>query len=338
MKQCIGCGSILQTTDSEARGFTANLENEYCQSCFRLKHYRDFRRVKASVNDGDTLDFIQSFDGHIFWIVDVTKLSQAMHPGLLRTLIGKSVLMIVNKRDVLPKSVNNNSIKRSIMSMLKGQPIQLIDIVFVSSIQRRTLDVLIPYLEDAPCAFVGNINAGKSSLLNGLLGNNQLSVSPVASTTADVIHLEHESFDVYDTPGLNAESNLLEKFDAENLMLLSPKKTVKPHVFQIYEKQALIFGNVGAIILEPKTSVSVISYLPVKLKRVKPERVEANLKLCDDIVINEPKYRSRKWPVKDKQLDLEIFDVGFISFHGELKSLETYFDVDAEIIYRKALF
>ncbi|AMC93289.1 GTP-binding protein [Erysipelothrix larvae] len=338
MSKCKGCGITLQNTHDNEPGYTKNLDNEYCQSCFRLRHYRDFRRVKQAVNDGETLSFIESFDGTILWIVDVTKLNQSMHSGLLRAMIGKRVLMVVNKRDVLPRSINEHSIKRSIMSMLKGIPLSLMDIVFVSAMQRRTLDTLLPYLEDDRCAFVGNVNAGKSSLLNALMKRDQLSVSPVASTTADVIHIEHEVYDIYDTPGLNAESNLLSKFSDEGLVLLSPKKTIKPHVFQIYEKQALVFGNLGAFIIEPKTSVSVISYLPIKLKRVKQERIDVNLGLEHELMIENPKYRKHNWPVKDKQIDLEIFDIGFVSFHGELKSLETYFDEDAEIVYRKALF
>ncbi|AGN24135.1 GTPase YqeH [Erysipelothrix rhusiopathiae SY1027] len=67
-KKCVGCGSVLQTEDTMGRGYAKAIENDYCQSCFRLKHYRDFKRVKADVNDGTTLEFIERFEGHILWV------------------------------------------------------------------------------------------------------------------------------------------------------------------------------------------------------------------------------------------------------------------------------
>ncbi|WP_331835938.1 hypothetical protein [Erysipelothrix piscisicarius] len=56
------------------------------------------------------------------------------------------------------------------------------------------------------------------------MGKNDLSVSPVASTTADVLHIETEHYDVYDTPGLSNETELLSKFTDENLVMLAPQK------------------------------------------------------------------------------------------------------------------
>ncbi|MBK2402390.1 GTPase [Erysipelothrix sp. strain 2 (EsS2-6-Brazil)] len=336
-KKCVGCGSVLQTEDAMGRGYAKSIENDYCQSCFRLKHYRDFKRVKADVNDGTTLEFIERFDGHILWVLDIMHLNQSMHTGLLRALRNKSVVLVVNKRDLLPKSVSNNKLTNAIMRALKNEDVSLMDVVYVSALKKNTLEALTPYLEDAPCAFVGCVNAGKSSLLNALMGKNDLSVSPVASTTADVLHIETEHYDVYDTPGLSNESELLSKFTDENLVMLAPQKTLKPAVYQLYEKQTILLGNLGAITVTPKSHVHVVSYLPFELKRIKPERLEANFELDHDFMIQNPSYRKKKWPVTDKHIDIEIFDVGFISIQGELKELETRFDKEAEVVIRKAI-
>lgn len=337
MKQCLGCGSHLQINDKDGRGFAASMDHDYCQSCFRLRHYRDFKRVKAKVDDGATLEFIQTFKGHIVWVLDIMHLNQSLHRGLLRSLRGKSVLLLVNKRDLLTQAVSNGKLKQSIMRQLKGEDVQLTDIIFASARKAASLDVLMPYLEDAPCAFVGCVNAGKSSVLNTLLGNDDLSVSPVASTTADVLKLVSDEYEVYDTPGLSTETALSDKLSDEALVLLSPQKTIKPQVFQIYEKQTLIIGNLGAITIDPVSTVNVVSYLPFPLKRVKPDRLEANLGLEHEFMINDPKYRNRTWPHHEKAMDLEIFDVGFINIQGECKSIATTLDVTAEAIYRKAL-
>lgn len=336
-KKCSGCGSVLQSTDKEGRGYVNSIDNDLCQSCFRLKHYRDFKRVKAVVDDGATLEFIENFEGHIFWILDIMHLNQSLHPGLLRSLRNKNVVLVVNKRDLLPQSVSDGKLSQSIMRALKDADVSLMDLIFVSAKRYKTLEPLLPYLDDAPCAFVGCVNAGKSSLLNALLKKDQLSVSPVASTTADIVHIETEFVDVFDTPGLSVETKLLDKVDDENLVKLAPQKTLKPAVFQIYEKQSLMIGNIGAITVDPKKTINVISYLPFDIKRVKPDRVEKNLTLDLDFKIDNPIYKMRKWPVSGDKIDIEIFDIGFISIQGDIKELSTYFDEDAEIIMRKAI-
>lgn len=337
MKQCLGCGSPLQIDNENERGYARSTDHDYCQSCFRLRHYRDFKRVKAKVDDGATLEFIQEFQGHVIWVLDIMHLNQSLHRGLLRSLRDKSVVLLVNKRDLLSQAVSDGKLKQNIMRQLKGERIELSDIIFASSLKPKSLSALKPYIEDAPCAFVGCVNAGKSSVLNALLGKDDLSVSPVASTTADVMKISAEDYEVYDTPGLSTETLLTEKFSDETLVLLSPHKTIKPQVFQIYEKQSLVIGNLGAITIDPVKTVNIISYLPFDLKRVKPERMEANLELEHEFMINSPEYRNRKWPHTDTMIDIEIFDVGFISIQGECKSIDTRLDKTAEAVYRKAL-
>ena len=337
MKQCLGCGSPLQNQDKEGRGYALSVDHDYCQSCFRLRHYRDFKRVKAQVDDGSTLEFIQSFKGHIIWVLDVMHLNQSLHPGLLRSLRGKSVLLLVNKRDLLSQAVSDGKLKQNIMRQLKDEDIQLNDLIFASALKPKSLQDLHDYIADAPCAFVGCVNAGKSSVLNTLLGNDDLSVSPVASTTADVVKIETEDYTVYDTPGLSTETKLSEKLSDEALVMLSPHKTIKPQVFQIYEKQTLILGNLGAITVDPVKTVNIVSYLPFPLKRVKPERMDANLELEHDFMVEDVKYRNRKWPHNDANIDIEIFDIGFINIQGQCKSIESKLDITAEAVYRKAL-
>lgn len=336
-KQCQGCGIYLQTETVGGAGYARSLDHDLCQSCFRLRHYRDYKHVKADVDTAETLAFIESFEGHIFWIVDVMHLNQSLHDGLIRGLSKKNVVLVVNKRDLLPKSVSNNKLKQSIMRLLKEYNVKLMDMVFVSSKIERSLEPLYPYLEDAPVAFVGCINAGKSSLLNALVGKDTLSVSPVSSTTASIIHIEDGDYDLYDTPGFLKESMLPQKFTDDSLVLLSPKKTIKPTIIQIYEKQSIILGNLGYIEIHPKDKITIVSYLPFEVKRVKPERAASNLELEHEFMILNPVYKERHWPRKEHRIDLEIFDVGFISIQGEYNRLKTVFDIDAEVILRKAI-
>lgn len=336
---CKGCGAVLQTENKDKRGYAKTLDHEFCQSCFRLRHYSDFKHVRAEVNDGDILDFIQSFEGTVFWIVDLMNIDQSMHAGLMRSLLNKKVVLLANKRDLLPKQVNRTKLLHGLMRAMKNFPLKFEEVQFVSAKKRDSLEGILPYLEKGNVAFVGAVNAGKSSILNTLLGKDQLSVSPVASTTANVIEMKVNDFTLYDTPGLQNESKLTHVLSDEALLLLAPQKTLKPQTFQIYEKQSIVIANLGTITIDPAKDkdVQVVVYLPLEAKRIKPDRIENNLKNATLKLLEEPVYRKRSWPQQAYNVDLEFFDLGFVNIQGDFKVLETYFDKNVEIIYRRAL-
>lgn len=334
---CKGCGALLQTEIKDERGYAKALNHEYCQSCFRLRHYNDFKHVRADVNDGDILQFLETFEGTVFWIIDLMNINQSMHPGLMRTLMNKKVVLLANKRDLLPKQVNKTKLTHGLMRAMKDFPLKFEEIQFVTAKKRDTLTGILPYLEKGNVAFVGAVNAGKSSILNTLLGQDDLSVSPVASTTADVIEIKVNDYTLYDTPGLQNESKLTHVLSDDSLLLIAPQKRLKPQVFQIYEKQSIVIADLGTITIDPVKNCQVVVYLPLAAKRIKPDRIENNLKNATLKLLEEPNYRRRTWPKQKYDVDLEFFDLGFINIQGEFKILETYFDKNVEIIYRRAL-
>lgn len=336
-QKCEGCGLTLQTSDVHKPGYAKAVDHRFCQSCFRLRHYRDFKRVRAEVDDGVILDFVMEFEGTIFWIVDLMNIQQSLHPALIRHLTGKNVVLLVNKRDLLPKSVSNRRLLHGIMRLLKPYPIQFMEVLFVSAKNRESLEPILPYLYMGDVAFVGCVNVGKSSILNTLLNDDSLSVSPVASTTASVIELEVNEFKLYDTPGLQNESVITYRLSEEDLVSLSPQKTVKPQVFQIYEKQALVLGGVFALIIEPYKQSQIISYLPLDMKRVKPDRVDANLKQAEYLVVDSPSYRKKAYPSTKEDVEIEIYDFGMLIIKCGVKKIEVVAEKDMEYIYRKAV-
>ena len=265
-------------------------------------------------------------------------MNQSLHSGLLRSLRKKEVVLVVNKRDVLPKAVSDEKLKQRIMKILRNDPIQLMDVVFVSAMKPHTLEQLLPYIEDAPCALVGCVNAGKSSILNGLTKKDTLSVSPVASTTADVVKIHFGDHEIVDTPGISNETSIVDRMSDEALLSLAPKKEMKPKTFQIYEPQTLLFGNIGAITFYPKNKISVTAYFPVDVKRIKPDRLEANLALDHELSISEPHYVKRSLRIANPtQFDIECFDLGFFNVQGDCTKVEAFVDKDVMIEEREAL-
>lgn len=337
-KKCLGCGAVLQNSHADQAGYVKNLEQNYCQSCFRLRHYRDFKRVQAEVNDSDTLAFIESFNGHIFWVCDILRLSQSLHSGLIRSLRGKRVVLLLNKMDLLPKSISLSKLKQKVILILKDERLELEDILFVSAKEGASLKQLESYLEDDICAFVGNVNAGKSSLLNRLFANEELSISPVPSTTAQVIELKTAYGKVYDTPGLRSDTKIFKKLNDDMIVRLAPQKRLKAQVFQIYEPQSFVLGNLAAITVYPKKDASVVSYIPVELKRISPKRIEANLKLDHEFMLQDPHYKKKIISLNQKDCDLELFDIGFISISGMIDRIELILDESIDYALRRRLF
>lgn len=136
---------------------------------------------------------------------------------------GKTIFLAVNKIDTYEKTINITDF----YSLAIGQPYPLTamhgsggmgdlleDLV-------KSLPEYIPSEEPEPIklAIVGKPNAGKSSMLNALLGEERVIVSEVAGTTRDAINteviIEDSKYILTDTAGIRRKSKVdfgIEKF------------------------------------------------------------------------------------------------------------------------------
>ncbi|HET6588404.1 MAG TPA: ribosome biogenesis GTPase Der [Oleiagrimonas sp.] len=143
---------------------------------------------------------------------------------------GKSVLLAVNKTDGMDESV----------ALAEFASFGFADALSLSAAHNRgtqsLLEALAPLLpedtepaEDADSgirvAVVGRPNAGKSTLVNRLLGEDRLVVSDIAGTTRDSIHVplerDGQRYTLIDTAGIRRRSRVddaLEKFSVIKAM------------------------------------------------------------------------------------------------------------------------
>ncbi|KAF0249067.1 MAG: GTP-binding protein [bacterium] len=84
-------------------------------------------------------------------------------------------------------------------------------------------------VKEVKIAIIGRPNVGKSSLVNRLLGENRVIVSPVAGTTRDAIDtvLEHDSnrFRIIDTAGIRRKGKTIE--GPEKLSVVMARKSIE---------------------------------------------------------------------------------------------------------------
>lgn len=173
----------------------------------------------------------------LVWVVDVRRGATPLDEELARLLrsTGKRVLVGANKADAL--SVENEAMEFYRFGF---------DEVFPISAEQGNglgdlLDALVAEFSEAPVdeeeektrelrlAIIGRPNVGKSSLLNRLLGEERVIVSPIAGTTRDAVDtlLDYEGrpLRVIDTAGIRRKGKTHEM--AEKLSVVMAKRSLE---------------------------------------------------------------------------------------------------------------
>ena len=137
-KYCKGCGVRLQDEDREAIGYTPNLEKDYCQRCFRIRHYDDVMiSMQKGIDGAQVLQRIARYDALILWVVDIFDFEANMLPGLSRHLPGRDIVMIATKRDLLPQTLSDEKLAMFVLQRLKEEEIRVEGIVMCGDLARN---------------------------------------------------------------------------------------------------------------------------------------------------------------------------------------------------------
>lgn len=300
-KTCLGCGVKLQDENILNLGFTANIENDLCMRCFRLKNYGEYESVANSLVHYDSiLSFVNKTKDLVLYVVDLLNINEDLL--YIRKYIKNDIILVLNKRDLLPLSVKDEKI----LEYIKKLELGFIDTVIVSSEKNYQMDSLYnkikKYRKSKNVYVVGFTNAGKSSLISRLIknygdGENTLTVSPLPSTTLNKIDIHiNEHLTIIDTPGIIDNTNIINFVDKKMYKKLNPKKEIKPKTFQLYKNQSIIIGDLARIDYLEGDVNSFTFYVSndIKIKRINRKRDylkdlnlrEYNIKFGEDLVIN----------------------------------------------------
>ena len=269
MKKCKGCGIELQDTDKDKVGYVVSLEQNYCQRCFRLSHYGDTSHLKTSYVTNDKIfDIYSKYSNELFVvIIDILEALVLKDDELFETFKGYNTLIIINKTDLLPENMNNKKINDIYSKILfdlnkkyKNIRACILTNKFENQFNEQFLD-LLDELKVKRAVFAGRANSGKSSLINKLINNKELTTSLYPGTTLDEVIINYKDYTFIDTPGLVDINNYSTHLNSEKYKLSKIDKTIKPQVFQFYEQQSYFYEGLLRIDVKPIENSSITFYI-----------------------------------------------------------------------------
>lgn len=302
MSKCLGCGITLQNKEINALGYTKNPENKICERCFKLKNYGEYTKVNLTNKEYQQIIDQIPENSLVVYVSDILTLN------LFQLSKFKKVLLVVTKRDILPKSVKDEKM----INYLKKRNPNCLDILMVSSIKNYNLDscyhTIKKYANQNPIYFVGNTNSGKSTLLNTLIKNygensttSDITVSMYPSTTLDQVEIHLGELTFIDTPGLIEEGSITNILDTKELKKITPKKEIKPRSCQLKGKGSILIENYVRIDYETKKPNSLVIYTSNFIKT-------QFISLKNEVLKNGSKFEFHL----EKKQDIVIPGLGFI--------------------------
>ena len=328
---CKGCGVKLQDQNIMNEGYTINLENDLCSRCFRLKNYGEYQMTTRSNDEYiEILKSINETKDLVVYVIDLININKDIN--MIRQYFDNKVLLVLNKRDVLPKSIKD----QKIIDYFSKMGFDCEDIIIISPKKNYNIDELMfkikKYKTSKNVYVVGHTNVGKSTLINTLMNNyseydSELTISPQPSTTLNKINIKlNDDLTLIDTPGLVDVGNILNYVETEKLKKISPKKEIKPKTYQLRVGECLIIGGLFRIdyVEGDRNSVTVFVSNDLDIKRL-------NMNKHDDL-----KDLFKHEIDVGYHMDLVVNGLGFIKIVEKAK-IDVFINKDVEIFIRDSL-
>ncbi|QQE77363.1 ribosome biogenesis GTPase YqeH [Alicyclobacillus sp. SO9] len=277
---CVGCGALLQTEDKDRPGYVPesalNRDLPVCRRCFRITHYGEFsRNVVPDEEYQRQVSRIKEQPGLVLYVLDVFDLSGSLVPDLQRFVSGSTVVLLVNKVDLLPAEVNYLRLTEWIERTVDKTGIHVSDVLFTSAHSDIGFYPVIDTIDESRSDrvyVVGMANVGKSSVLNRLLQHGGkghkpvFTVSKVPGTTLGLTEFtlalpSQRDVKVTDTPGLIHSNRIGDMLCPSCLKTVVPSARIRPRVYQLNEGQTLFLGNAVRFDFEKGPSQSVLCYV-----------------------------------------------------------------------------
>lgn len=262
--RCIGCGAVIQIEDKEKAGYVPNSvlqksdedSDIYCQRCFRLRHYNEVSDIELTSDDFlSMLNEISDTNALIVNVVDIFDFNGSVISGMNRFAGDNPILLVGNKVDLLPKSLKIGKMRQWLTERIHEYGIRPVDVTLISAFKKDSINDLLKMIEkyrgNRDVYVVGTTNVGKSTIINQIIKSsieeeNLITTSYFPGTTLGKIEIPLDDGHVLvDTPGVIQSGQLVHHLSEKELKMITPKKEIKPKVYQLNEEQTLFLGGVA---------------------------------------------------------------------------------------------
>ena len=269
MKKCKGCGIQLQSKEKNLPGYVVDLNQDYCQRCFRLSHYGDTTQFRSNhVSNEKIIDIYSRYRDSLFVIIiDVLDALVLKDDDLLDIFKDYRSILVINKTDLLPENINDKKINKIFSKLVfdlnkkyRNIKAAILSNKFESHFNEQFFEILND-LNEKSIVFAGRANAGKSSLINKLINADFLTTSMYPGTTLDEVNITYKNYQFIDTPGLVDVNSYATYLNSEKYKLSKIDKTIKPQIFQLNEPQSYFYDGLLRVDIIPKDKASISFYI-----------------------------------------------------------------------------
>lgn len=302
---CLGCGAIKQINDEKAVGYVKDLTHLYCFDCHSLKNYG---KTSNHFHPNQYLDIKPNSLVLIFQ--SVMQLDLLFSQPIERIQPNARYIYIINQMDLLPVETNLDKLYQKIKRKAYKQKIKHDDIIFMSALNKNDTFNLERYLlsfKQKDIYLFGYQNSGKTTILKALTNNKTALNINKAGLTQNVITDLLEDKIIYDMPGNYVKGYLADFFDYENYKNLLPKKTIKPLVYHLTNKQKFVLND----FLEIKTTNQAVTTLIFYINKHNNIK-RYNLLNLDNHLNDKFTYINKTFKIPNKKMHITIADLGFI--------------------------
>lgn len=364
---CIGCGVSIQTEDKEKVGYTpASSLNKsedqivYCRRCFRLKNYNEIMDTALTSDDFfKILQGIADQDALVVNVIDVFDVTGTIVKGLIRHIGGNDLIVAANKIDLLPRSVNHGKIKHWLNKEVRDMGMKPIDIEVISSQTGHGIDALMAminqYRKGRDVYIVGCTNVGKSTFINRLIrqfagvSGTLITTSHFPGTTLDRIEIPlDKGSSIIDTPGIINEHQLVHYIDKQDFKVITPKKEIKPTVYQLNPEQTLYVGGLVRIDFISGKRTGFVTHFSnnLNIHRTKLENADHLWEthagtLLTPVIKDGTQLRPLKrhvFNLKEEKVDLVISGLGFVTLPGSKQEVHVHVSEGVGVFMRPSIF
>jgi ribosome biogenesis GTPase YqeH len=360
---CMGCGVKVQTDNPGKLGYSpaSALEKEIiiCQRCFRLKHYNEVQDF--NLTDDDFLKILNEMgksDALIVMIVDIFDFNGSWLPGLHRFVGNNKVLLVGNKVDLLPKSVKQGKLINWMKYEAKQLGLKAAEVFLVSSEKGLYITetaAAIDRLRNGKDVYVvGCTNVGKSTFINRIIKEvtgeaDIITTSHFPGTTLDIIKIPLEDGkSLIDSPGIINHHQMAHFVDKRDLKMITPKKEIKPRVFQLNEGQTLFIGGLARFDYISGGKRSFVCYVSndMNIHRTKTENATELYEKHVGEMLTPPRQEQlgtfpelvkQEFIVREAKMDIVFSGLGWITVNDPGAVVAAYVPKGVQALIRKSL-